>query len=266
MKKWVITGAVLVVAVIVVLVLGMSNLGPMIKKAVNTYGPKMTKTEVRVADVGISIFSGQAKLKGFYLGNPKGFKSPDAVKVKSVYVNVDEGSLMKETVIIEKIKVESPEITYEKVGGSDNFKVISRNVNEAVGSEKSTKTKSAENSQGKKVLIRHFVLTNGKVNLSMPIAGGKSVTALLPDIHLKEVGGEREGVTPAQAFEEILAALYEAITSPAVTAALKERLKALGVEVTGVGTGAMKPMGTVSGEAKKQLEDVADKVKGVFGK
>ena len=58
MKKWIlIIGALIVVVIIIVLVVGLSNLGPMIKSAVNKYGPEITKTEVHLGDVKVSLFS-----------------------------------------------------------------------------------------------------------------------------------------------------------------------------------------------------------------
>jgi len=48
-----------VVVVVVFLVVGISNIGPIIKKAVNTYGPDITKTAVRLGDVDVSVFSGR---------------------------------------------------------------------------------------------------------------------------------------------------------------------------------------------------------------
>lgn len=139
MKKWLLIGVAFVVIVIIVLVIGISNLGPMIKTAVNTYGPKMTKTEVHLGDVDVSIFSAEAQLQDFYLGNPKGFKSPDAIKVGSIYVNVDEGSITGETIIIDKIEVVGPQITYEKARRTDNFKSILNNIEEAVGTGERSK-------------------------------------------------------------------------------------------------------------------------------
>ena len=114
MKKWIFIGlGAIVVVLIVVVVVGISKLGPIIKMAVNKYGPQITGTELHVDDVGISIFSAEAKLKKFFLGNPKGFKSPSAMKVGSVYVDVDEGSITKNPIIINSIEVAGPEITYE---------------------------------------------------------------------------------------------------------------------------------------------------------
>ena len=101
MKKLLLIGGVVVIIIVVLVVLGISKLGPIIKTAVNTYGPKITKTEVSLSDVGISIFTGETKLKGFRLGNPKGFKTPNAVSVGSIYVDVDEKSLTGDTIIID---------------------------------------------------------------------------------------------------------------------------------------------------------------------
>ncbi|HDZ23629.1 MAG TPA: hypothetical protein ENH70_03725, partial [Desulfobacteraceae bacterium] len=81
MKKWILIGAGVVVAVIIVAVIIIAtNIGPMIRKAVNTYGPGITKTDVRLGDVDVSLFSGKAKLKQLFLGNPQNFKSPYAMK------------------------------------------------------------------------------------------------------------------------------------------------------------------------------------------
>lgn len=71
MKKWIFIGlGAIVVLIVVIVVVGLSKLGPLVKMAVNTYGPKITGTELRVDDVGISIFSAEAKLKKFFPGPP----------------------------------------------------------------------------------------------------------------------------------------------------------------------------------------------------
>ena len=266
MKKWLLIGVAFIIIVIIVLVIGISNLGPMIKTAVNTYGPKMTKTEVHLGDVDVSIFSAEVKLQDFYLGNPKGFKSPDAIKVGSIYVNVDEGSITGETIIIDKIEVVGPQITYEKARRTDNFKSILNNIEEAVGTGERSKKQAEKEGESKKILIRDFSVKDGKVNLATSILGGKSISVPLPDIHLKNVGKKEGGVSPAEAFKEVFAALYGEITSPAVTDALNRGLKAIGSEIETVGTDAKKGLEEAGDGAKKGIEGAADKVKGLFGK
>ena len=253
MKKWIFVGLGTVVVIIaVILIVGLSNLGPIIKHAVNTYGPKITKTELHVDDVGVSIFSVEAKLKKFFLGNPEGFKAESAMKVGSVFVNVDEGSLKGDTIVIDRIEVKGPEITYEKKEGTDNFNTILKNVTNTASSEKSSKKESKEEGAGKKFIIRNFIVKDGKVNLAMAVygLGDKEISVPLPDIHLKDIGKKKNGSSSAEVFKEVFAALYGKITSPAVTDVFNQQLKTLGASLD-----------TLGKTTKKQLEDVADKAK-----
>ncbi|MGD2185493.1 MAG: hypothetical protein PVI71_05170 [Desulfobacterales bacterium] len=273
MKKWIVIGlGAIVVLVIVVVVVGISKLGPIVKMAVNTYGPKITDTELRVDDVGISIFSAEAKLKKFFLGNPKGFKSPSAMKVGSVYVDVDESSLTKDTIVIKKVEVIGPEITYEKRGKSDNFKSILNNVQKNVPKGESAKKEPAKEGAGKQLVINDFILTKGKVNLAVAMPGGalgdQEIKADLPDIHLKDIGKKKGGAPPAEVAKEIFAALYGKITSPNVMGALNDQLKKLGGESAkmlekAAEEGLKSATEAVVG-AEKSAGSVTDKVKGLF--
>jgi uncharacterized protein involved in outer membrane biogenesis len=268
MKKWIlIGGCAVVVIVIVIVVLGLSNLGPIIKRAVNTYGPEITKTEVRLGDVDISLFSGQAELKDFLLGNPKGFKSPQAMKVRSIFAKVDKKSLTGNTIIIDRIEVVGPDITYDKVGGTDNFQTILNNVKQSEEKGKPSEEKTAKPEKeegGKKLLIRDFIIREGKVNLavSTPL-GEKTVSASLPDIHLKDLGKEGGGASPGKIFEEVFAALHEKITSPVVSDMLNKELKGMGTSLEAVGGTATKQLETLKAGGQK---GVTEKLKGLLGK
>lgn len=256
MKKLILLGICgIVVVVLIVLVVGVSNLGPIIKTAINTYGPEITKTEVHLEDVKVSLLSGEAKLENFLLGNPEGFKSSQAMKVGSVLVNVDERTLAEDTIVIDRIEIVRPEITYEKKRGTDNFKAIQSNVTKTVKSGRPSKARAEKEGDSKKIVIRNFIVRGGKVNLVMSGLGGQSVTASLPDIHLKDVGKETGGASPAEAAQEIFAALYEKIASPAVAGTLNKGLRDLGSTIEAAREGA-----------QKELGGVTDKVKGLFGK
>ena len=259
MKKWMYIGGALILIVVAALVIGLSKLGPIIKTAVNTYGPKITKTEVRVKDVGISLFAGQAKLKDFYLGNPKGFNSPQAMSVKAIYVDVDEKSITGNPIIIDRIEVVAPEINYEKVRRTDNFKTILNNVKKSARTSKSSTSteKSSKDGAGKKLVIKNFIVRDGNVNMAMSSKGGPSLSASasLQDIHLKNVGEKSGGATAEEVFNIVFAELYNKIVSPAVTATLNKELKTLVSRVP-----------IEDQETKKTVEKtVNETVKGLFG-
>jgi hypothetical protein len=259
MKKWILVGIGLVVIVAAVLIIGISNLGPIIKTAVNKYGPAMTKTDLRVKDVNISLFSGEAKLKDFYLGNPKGFKSPEAMSANTIYVDVDEKSITRDPIIIDRVEVVSPKITYEKKGGTDNFETILNNVKgsaDTSGASSSNK-KASKEPPGKKLVIKDFIVTDGKVNMevNMPAGSSVSASASLPKIHLKDIGEKSGGATAQEVFYIVFASLYHNLVSPAVTSTLSKELKGLTSRIP------------LEEETKKSAEKaVGETVKGLLGK
>jgi uncharacterized protein involved in outer membrane biogenesis len=238
--------------------------------AVNTYGPKITNTELRVEDVGISLFSAEAKLKKFFLGNPQGYNSPSAMEVGSIYVDVDQGSITKNPIIIDRIEVVEPEITYEKRGKTDNFQSILNNVQKNVPQKESAKKESAKEDPGKQLIINDFIVKKGKVNLAVAIAGGalgeQEIKTNLPDIHLKDIGKKKGGASAAEVAREIVAALYGKIQSPAVMGALTEQLKSLGGTSAKAAEEALKGAAGVVEGAGESAGSVTDKVKGLFQK
>jgi hypothetical protein len=267
MKKWIYIGTGAIVVVIAIIIFGLSNLGPIIKRAVNSYGPKITETELHVDDVGVSVFSGEAEIKEFFLGNPSGFKTSSAMKVGSVLVKVDEKSLTGDTIVVDRIEVLNPEITYEKMGKVDNYNTILKNITKTSGSEKRSKPESGKEGAGKKLIIRDFIVKQGKVNLELSVygLGSKQISAPLPDIHLKNIGEKKNGASPAEAFKEVFAALYGKITSPAVTDVLNKQLSSIGINLDSLRQDAIKKLGDTPGKAEETLKDVGKKVKGLFG-
>jgi hypothetical protein len=166
--------------------------------------------------------------------------------------------------VIDKIEVESPEITYEKVGRDDNFNALLRNVKKRSGSGQSAGSAGkasggGDAGEGKKLLIRSLVVKEGRVNLTANVLAGQTVSAELPFIEMKDVGGRKDGVAPAKAFNLILAALYEQMQSPDVTAALSKGLEGLGITVKGVSLNGL------DDKSKKTVEDVKGAVKGLLG-
>jgi uncharacterized protein involved in outer membrane biogenesis len=268
MKKVFIAGGVAVVVIVAVIFFTLSNLGPIVKKTVNTVGPKVTKTDVSVADVKVSLFGGEATIKDFFLGNPKGFSSDQAMQVGSVSVDIDEKSITQNPIIIHKIEIIAPEITYEKIKGTDNFKALLQNVQGSAKTEKKAQDKSSSGKEaGKKIVIENVIVKDGKVHLTMAALGGKQITAPLPDIHLKDIGKEKDGATPAEAFEKIFASLYSSISADSVTQVFNDGLKQLGglkdLGAAGLESGGEEVKKVIDSSAK-DIKSATEGIKGLF--
>src|SRR6266581_9598716 len=125
--------ALVIVVALVVVAIGLF-LDSAIKKGVETIGPQVTKVDVKVAGVSLSLLSGSGKVKGLVLGNPQGYQTPHAISVGSTSVSLSPGSLLADKIVVRSIRVEAPEITFEGTLQGNNLTKILDNVNGAAAS------------------------------------------------------------------------------------------------------------------------------------
>jgi len=228
MKKVMIVSAIILLALIALLVVGLFNVGPIVAKAINVYGPRLTRTEVRVSNADISLLSGTATLSEFILGSPKGYTAPETIKLRSVYLGVDERSLLTHTVVIEKIEVFRPEIFYEKRDGTDNLKTI---LDAMKSGQKKSESSDSRKTAGKRLLIKDLIVRDGTLNVVVPGTGGKNVRVSLSELHLTNVSEETAGGVTADIFAAVLDAIYKQVASPGLVGTLNRDLKTMGTKV-----------------------------------
>jgi hypothetical protein len=194
----------------------------MITKAINKHGPAITNTEISLGNAYLSLFSGRVELRNFTLSNPEGFKSRQAIKAESILLYTERNAFMGNPLIINKIEVVAPEITYEKAEGTDNFRTILNNIKSAVSPKDRSSRGLWNGKKRKKVLIKEFVLKDGRMGIVIPLMAGTTISVPLPDINIENLEMNKEAVTPEQAFKVVFMALYEKIGS-AVFATVRDK-------------------------------------------
>ena len=102
--------ALVVVVILAVLAAGLFLDGA-IKRGVETFGPKLTKVDIKLQSVSLSLLSGAGTIKGLVVGNPEGFKTPSAISVGEATFALKPSSLLSDKIIIKTINVQGPEIT-----------------------------------------------------------------------------------------------------------------------------------------------------------
>src|SRR5262249_21289844 len=162
-----------------------------VKAGVEKAGPQVAKVPVKVEGASISVFNGNGELKGFVLGNPEGFKTPEAVKVGTVAISLVPKSVAASKVIVRSVRVEAPEITYEAGFGGSNIGKILENMQSTEKQEKSGGTKSTS----KALQVDDFLIKGGKIHVSATMLSGVSATLALPEIHFSNLGQGPEGIT-----------------------------------------------------------------------
>ena len=215
MKKVLLIVAVLVVVAVVALFVVGSNLDGIVKKAVETAGPKITQTSVTLDGVSLSPRSGSGAIKGLTVGNPGGYSSPYAIKLGEAKLEVDPASVLSDKVHIRSIVVTEPQITIEGGLGDNNLKKILANIDSFTAGEKSGAT--ADSGPKKKLQVDDFLLSGAKVDVRLSLLSGKPLSVTLPDIHLTNLGSGGDGITAGELSKRIFNAVLEQVI-PAVTA------------------------------------------------
>ncbi len=184
-------------------------LGPIVKAGMETVGPKLTGVSIKVDAVNLLLLSGSAKIKGLVVGNPEGYKAPQAISVGSAAVGVNPFSVLSDKIVIHSVHVEAPEITFEgNPFSGNNLSTIMKNVNSAAKSGGPAATNAASKTGAKparKLEVDDFLITGAKVNFN-------GTTLTLPNIHLTNLGTGSDGITAADLTRRVL----EAITTTTI--------------------------------------------------
>lgn len=231
--KWILgVGAALVA---VLLVVGFLFLNPIVEKGIEEAGPRMLKAPVTVGSVRLSPFTGNGTITGLVVGNPEGFKTPHALKLDRVHVDVSLSSLWTDNILIRQIRIDSPEITYELGQGGSNLARLQKNIEEFTGAAaedgklvEEGEPAPAEGEEAK-MRIDELVITDGKIHLAATALEGEA-TIPLPEIRMQEVGEDDDGrpltlgETLTRVFSEVSTGVGEAVKGKG-TESLKEKVK-----------------------------------------
>lgn len=257
MKKTILRIAiVLVVLLVVALVASFFFLGSIIKKGVETVGPQITKTEMRLDGASLSVFSGSGTLKGLFVGNPEGYKTESAIKVGSVSVGVKPGSIFSDKIHVTHVNVQAPQITFEGGLMGNNLSKLLDNVQSGSGGGDKSGGANQSSAASQKIQVDDFVISGGVINLivNVPGVGSQSATVPLPEIRFTGLGQGAEGITVAELTRKVL----NEVLQKAIPAAEKA-VTNLGKGVTDAVKELSKDPGAAVDKATKGIGDLLQK-------
>jgi hypothetical protein len=101
----------------------------------------------------------------------------------------------------------------------NNLSKILANVEAATGGGPTAKTSEPASAKAnRKLQVDDFLITGGKINVSVTALGGKSVTVPLPEIHLSGLGQGPEGITAAELTKQVLQVIEKEAVQASSTA------------------------------------------------
>lgn len=196
-----------IVIVIVGLVALTLSIDSIVKSSIEDIGSEMTGTPVTVEGVSISPFSGQGTISGFRVANPEGYEEEHAVEIDDFSIELNIMSLFSDEIIIHDITILSPMIYVEQQLPENNIQEIINHIN----SIETNETTYAD------MVIEHFLLENGSVDLYTEVGGERSASVEIETIELNDLG--RGG--GQQAVEDVVKEIAREVGERALRAAVE---------------------------------------------
>lgn len=247
-KKAVKITSIVIASIVLILAASPLWLGSVSKIVAESVVPDITGTDFDIDALSVNLYSGQVSAEGIVLKNPKGFKDADAVRVGKVDVKISMSSIKTNVIVVESVLVKDLFVSYVSSNGTNNFDYISSYASKSEDSEQDEKTQVSEaQDEGKKVVIDLVKLEGAKVKLGV-------VPLPVPNLELKDIGKESNGVILSEVLVTILDALIKSC------GAVSDGVILLGEGLSNISIDAIKNAASISESALKESKDA---VKGV---
>jgi len=215
----------LVVALVILAVLAAGalfwayySLDVIVKVALEHFGPQVTGTSVKVADIKLSPSTGKGSLHGIEIGNPPGYSTQRAVKLGEMRVSLDPATVRSDVIVIRELAVDAPVIVYERGPKTTNLDAIQANIERYVKASGAASDGSASPPGDKRrFIIERISIRNVKVTMTNPGLKGQGITFDLPDIELRDLGKRQNGISASQAANIVATTLVARIAQKVLT-------------------------------------------------
>ncbi|MDH3347919.1 MAG: hypothetical protein OEM02_07450 [Desulfobulbaceae bacterium] len=186
--------------------------GPLIMGGVEKVGPTITGTPVAMGDIEVDWEGSSVVVSDFLIGNPVGYSKEQLFRMGQIRVDLDVGSLLTDEIHIKSFIIESPIINYENKITESNLGRLLENVKAGLPQKNEPGVAPGPSSQGKKVIIDYFRISNAALYVSSSISQNADKYISLDTIELKNVGSDLDSGT-ASLVEEILTRVQQAVVT-----------------------------------------------------
>lgn len=175
------------------------------------------QVDVQVGEIRLRPLDGQFEIGDLVIGNPDGFNTRNAFKVRRIVVTADLPSLRTDTPTIQLIEVIEPKVTLERGLHTSNLKALSDNASRfrqsALGTKPEPVPDEAPEASKKKLKVDKLTIDGTEVALSAPILRGQEILFPLSRIEMNDLGGGKGGV----GMTELLGIIIDKILTTTLT-------------------------------------------------
>jgi hypothetical protein len=212
MKTFLKVLAVLAVILIIGFVALSLTLDGIIKSNIESVGSDLLQTDVQVEDVSVSLFDGKGHIDGITIENPEGFSDSAAVKLQAIDIEMDLSSLLSDTMLIDSLIIQQPEVYVEQTLQGNNIKALQENLAQSSTSE----------SGG--LIIDYLLVEDGVVTLSTNIGGARTAQVELERFEQEAIGRAGSN-TVKSSVQQILEPVLEHAAREALEGGVREKVE-----------------------------------------
>lgn len=230
--KWIIGSIVALILLIVGGVYYYYNYGGwknVVRELVHVYGSQATGTDVNIGGISLSLTDGNGGASNITVANPKGYSQDYIIKLGNISVSVNKDSIVRvaknatnkgiktETIVINEVRIDKPEVTYELMSlKQNNVSDILANLNKSSSSSDKKETQKDSDAKTYNVAIKKVVIADASATVAANLLGSsQSLTLNLPTVTVTNLGTEKQGITIESSliriFQEILKTTQDAV-------------------------------------------------------
>lgn len=202
--------ALILIAAVGALILSFS-LDGIVKSNIESTTSEMLDTSVEVNDVSISILDGEGTIDGITIHNPEGFSDRPAIQLKQIHMKIDLSSLLSDTMIVEELRIQQPELYVEQSASGNNLNALNQELQTQPPSETS-------------MIVDYLLVSDGRVTLTADIGKEKTVEGEFSKIEIEGIGRQGNN-TMEQTIKQILEPILQKALQEAVEQGLMDRAK-----------------------------------------
>lgn len=219
-------GRILLIILLVVLVAAgitsfvlVKNIDRMATAAIDEAGDELLESGVSIESAKIGVFDGTLKLSGFVISNPEGFSSQPALSVGSVVLDVDLGTISDEVIVVQKVEILNPQVTYEiDANGVSNMDALQRTLEKKIPANRGKR-------QDKQLIIERLDFRGGNITARAVSQPGLELVFDFPVVFMSGIG-DPDGATPEEVGNIIAERLMAEINSAAKKAGVDQLVNA----------------------------------------
>lgn len=217
----------LLILVLLVGVVGYTQMNSLVKTGVETAGPEALSVPVTVGSVSISPLSGRLQVKDFAVGQPDGFGEGSMVQLGALDLKVDTNTILDDHIIVDEIIIDKPMFDARVIGSQSNFQALQEKLMAGAGP-------SEIDGQPITLTIRRLAVRNPQISVQKE--GGLlqvDEDVNLADFTLTDLGTDEQGLAPREIARHIMDTLQPQITRALVAAGAGDTLKGIAKNARG---------------------------------